>query len=58
MLSVSCREVGVDCGFVGKGESEKRTNGQPGRPCNQRSWIHTGGCSQTRDAGKNQGPYP
>lgn len=23
MLSVSCREVGVDCGFVGKGESEK-----------------------------------
>ena len=23
MLSVSCREVGVDCDFVGKGESEK-----------------------------------
>ena len=23
MLSVSCRDVGVDCDFVGKGESEK-----------------------------------
>ncbi|MDW0134041.1 MAG: DUF1059 domain-containing protein [Nitrososphaeraceae archaeon] len=23
MFSVSCREVGVDCDFVGKGESEK-----------------------------------
>ena len=23
MLSVSCREVGVECDFVGKGESEK-----------------------------------
>ena len=23
MLSVSCREVGVDCDFVGKGETEE-----------------------------------
>ena len=23
MLSVSCREVGVDCDYVGKGETEK-----------------------------------
>jgi predicted small metal-binding protein len=23
MLSVSCRDVGVDCDFVGNGESEK-----------------------------------